>query len=293
MSTTSFAILGGDLRQCYLADYLNTNGHEVTCFGTMPFSYSNPSYITNAPTLKKALEQARLVLCPVPFSVNAGFLNTPALLSAQLSFTELAENLAPGQLVVGGAIPADFIQTCARKQIPVWDFMEDEAVISFTASLTAEGLLAALITATPFSLVGRKLLLLGYGHCGRAIAKQLFRFDMDILVVEQEKERRVAARMDGNSALETNPDNGIFSSFDMVINTIPAPVLSLEQLAHLPKHCIFFDIASAPFGISADTISELKLNYLCCPGIPGQRMPQTVGEFIGKVILERMLSHGI
>lgn len=293
MSTTSFAILGGDLRQCYLADYLNTNGHEVTCFGTMPFSYSCSSYITNTPTSEEALEQARLVLCPVPFSVNAGFLNAPALLPAQFSFTELAEVLAPGQFVIGGAIPADFIQTCSRKQIPVWDFMEDEAVVSFTASLTAEGLLATLIEESPFSLVGRKLLLLGYGHCGREIVKHLSSFDMDILVVEQEKEQRVTAHMDGISALETAPDNGVFASFDMVINTIPASVLSLEQLAHLPKHCIFFDIASAPFGISADTISELKLNYLCCPGIPGKRMPQTAGEFIGKVILERMLSHGI
>lgn len=293
MSTTSFAILGGDLRQCYLADYLNTNGHEVTCFGTMPFSYSGSSYITNTPTSREALEQARLVLCPVPFSVNAGFLNAPALLPAQFSFTELAENLAPGQFVLGGAIPADFIQTCARKQIPVWDFMEDEAVVSFTASLTAEGLLATLIEESPFSLVGRKLLLLGYGHCGREIVKHLSSFDMDILVVEHEKEQCVTAHMDGISALESTPDNGVFASFDMVINTIPASVLSLEQLAHLPKHCIFFDIASAPFGISTDTISKLKLNYLCCPGIPGKRMPQTAGEFIGKVILERMLSHGI
>lgn len=292
MSTISFSILGGDLRQCYLAEYITNKGYNVTCFGTLPFSYAS-SHVTWADTLAEAVCHTDFILCPVPFSTNNNFINAPALAPIQLSFEELLQHISPGQQIIGGAIPAAFLLACREKQIPVWDFMTEETFLKDNASLTAEGLLAHLLDSTPFSLTGRKILLLGYGRCGTEIGRLLLHFDTDILAVEQDKTRRIAARMDGLSALKHYPDEAELSSFDMVINTIPASVLSKEQLALLPSHCHFFDIASAPFGIPKDILSDLKINYICCPGIPGKKMPQTAGEYIGKVILERMLSYGI
>lgn len=290
MSIHSLAVLGGDLRQCYLAEYMRASGHKLSCFGIMPFSFSEENFPAKANSLTDALSDTALILGPVPFSVKKGFLSTDPLLSVQITLQELLDALIPGQILAGGSIPDEFCRSCAEKQILVLDLLQDEDFLQKNAVLTAEGLLASLIHETPFSLMGRRVLLLGYGRCGQAIGRLLLPFDMEILVLEQEESRRLLARLDGMAAMAPVILPQDLLSFDLVINTIPAQVLTSTQLEQLPKHCIIFDIASAPFGFQPKSTDGRRL--VRCPGIPGKMMPETSGTLIGKIISERLLSHG-
>ena len=64
MESSSITILGGDFRQCYVAEYLCSQGWQVGCFHTPDFPFS--ADIRNVDCLSDALEQADLILAPTP-----------------------------------------------------------------------------------------------------------------------------------------------------------------------------------------------------------------------------------
>ncbi len=315
MSKASVAVLGGDLRQHYLADYMVKTGCEVTCFGVMPIPISDdgPSpgdcSFSIASSLRETVSARDWILGPMPFSRDGEHLyaapTEPAGIMpeesaeimpeksagimpeepAGIALVELAALLRPSQTLVGGGIPESFSDVCARKQVTVIDLMEDEALARANAALTAEGLLSMLIAQTPFSLTDRHFLILGFGRCGQEIAWLLSGFSAALTAYDHDPKRIGLATLQGFST-------DLSLDYDVIINTIPAQVLTGQQLAQLPPHCMLFDIASAPFGFDLKTARELGLALIRCPGIPGAMMPQTAGELIGKSISERMLSHG-
>jgi len=286
MQPISIAILGGDLRQCYLADYMYIMRHDVTCYSTMPFSYKGS--ILQA-SLKDAVLGAQLILCPIPFSKDGITLFSSAKGKKSVTLKELLDVLRPGQSLFGGNIPAEFTASCMNRQVSVIDLMKEPSLTLANAALTAEGLLSSLIAETPFSLFRRRLLLLGFGRCGQEIGKQLAFFDMHITAYDNDISRLAKARTLDFTAL--TPEELPLSRFDydLVINTIPMQVITRDQLNQLPDACILFDIASAPGGFDDTIIKELNRKLFCCPGIPGRFMPQTAAELIGKTVLERML----
>ena len=315
MSKASVAVLGGDLRQYYLAKYMAGMGYEVTCFGVSPIPMQDgcpppgDCSFSIAPSLREAISDCAWILGPMPFSRDGERLYAaPTKLagimpeksaeklpeepvgimpeeSAGIALGELADVLRPGQTLVGGGIPEHFSAACAGKQVTVIDLMEDEALIRANAALTAEGLLSMLIAQTPFSLTDRRFLILGFGRCGQEIAWLLSGFSAALTAYDHDPKRIGLATLQGFST-------DLSLDYDVIINTIPAQVLTGQQLAQLPAHCMLFDIASAPFGFDLKTARELGLALIRCPGIPGAMMPQTAGELIGKSISERMLSHG-
>lgn len=294
MSPATIAVLGGDLRQSYLAAYLCRLGHDVTCYATPDFS--SPSGCPfRARHLEAALAGARLVLCPVPLSTDGHTLSLSVSEAAQtpLPLKELVLSLHPGQLLAGGGLPESFWEACRRKEVTPFDYLMQEEFLRANAALTAEGLLGILLKETPFSLVGRRALLLGYGRCGQEIARLLSCFSVKLSVQEKDAILLTQAVDQGffTFSPEQNPED--LSAFDLVINTVPGRVLDITHLHKLSPHCQLFDIASAPFGFDWEADQFPWLPPVRCLGIPGKWMPETAGELMGKIILERMLSHGV
>lgn len=308
MFPISMTVLGKDLRQRYLAQYMHTMGHDVICFGTMPFPFSQAGEIPVSEDLAHALSRSRLILGPIPFSRDGVRLNA----SNDISLSTLLELLKPGQIVVGGALPDSFCLSCRHAQIPVLDLMKDESFVRMNAALTAEGLLASLIQETPFSLQGCRLLLLGYGHCGQAIGsifngehlrqrslsseaqkpKNSLLASVSLTVCEKDPYKLSLAKSQNFQAFTPEGLSGQTLDYDLVVNTVPARILTDSQIGRLPAHCVLFDIASAPFGFDPEACPK-RLLLVQCPGIPGKSMPKTAGEATGAIILERILSYGL
>lgn len=293
MSPTAIAVLGGDLRQSYLAAYLCHLGHDVICYATPDISSSLPGCPFRAAHLKEALEGARLVLCPVPLSTDGCTLLCTNEAQAPVLLQELILHLHPGQLLAGGGLTEAFLNSCRRKQAASFDYLMQEEFLRANAALTAEGFLGILLKEMPISLKGCQALLLGYGRCGQEIAGLLSHFPVELTVLEKEASLLSQALDKGFSAFAPEEDFEKLSHFDFVINTIPAQILDDMHLHKLSQHCRLFDIASAPFGFRQETAQALGLSLVRCPGIPGKWMPQTAGEIMAKIIIERMLSHGI
>lgn len=290
MAISSITILGGDLRQCYTAEYLYALGWQVTCFHTPDFPYLPE--IHRADSLSEALEHADLVLAPTPLSKDGTCLFQANSMESPCLLTELWNTMKPDQALAVHNIQQEISESLQQKGCRIFAFSKSPAFALENAMLTAEGLLSELIRYTPFSLSSANVLLLGYGCCGSAIGQLLHPICRSMYVLEQEPSKQRQAETNGICPVTWEDLSMILPQCSIVINTIPAPVLEPTQLQKLPGFCHLFDIASAPFGFPADVTEKYLLPYFRIPGIPGRFSPVTAGHITGKAI-ERMTDYAL
>ena len=68
--------------------------------------------------------------------------------------------------------------------------------------------------------------------------------------------------------------------FDLVVNTIPAPVLDERRLRWVDPGAFLLDLASAPGGIDRAAAQRRNLQVLQAPGLPGRVAPVTAAAAI-------------
>lgn len=282
MSISSITILGGDLRQCYAAEYLLQAGWQVTCFHTPDFPWS--AEISFADSISQALAASDLILMPAPLSKDGLHLFQTCSDPSPCLLTELWSALPPGKILAVHNLPKETEQELTKKGCPIFSFSQSPVFSTENALLTAEGLLAEVVRYTPFSLSSANVLLLGYGRCGSAIGTLLHPICRSLSLLEQDEQKRSQAEKKGLCPVASEDFPKVLPTCSLVINTIPAQILEPGQIQLLSDDCHIFDIASAPFGFPADLTEQYLLPYFRLPGLPGRFSPITSGQLIGKII---------
>lgn len=159
---------------------------------------------------------------------------------------------------------------------PPWDpsarYARREEYQIAIARLTAEGAIALLRPETGFS--GAHILLLGYGRIARLLARELQKAGALVTAAARSGEQRAWAEAEGIEALPLDALSGALDRFDVIIGTIPAPVLTEPLLALVRKDALLLELASAPGGIDAAAAHERGLRYIRAPGLPAKYAPE-------------------
>ena len=159
---------------------------------------------------------------------------------------------------------------------PPWDpsarYARREDYQIAIARLTAEGAIALLRPETGLS--GAHILLLGYGRIARLLARELQKAGALVTAAARSGEQRAWAEAEGIEALPLDALSGALDRFDVIIGTIPAPVLTEPLLALVRKDALLLELASAPGGIDAAAAHERGLRYIRAPGLPAKYAPE-------------------
>ena len=87
----------------------------------------------------------------------------------------------------------------------------------------------------------------------------------------------------------------LLEDVDLLVNTVPAQVISREDLARLRKGTLLLELASEP-GFDREEAAELGLRPLYAPGLPGQFAPEAaaglIWETAGAIAREREENDG-
>ncbi len=290
MESSSITILGGDLRQCYAAEYLCAQGWQVLCWHTPRFPYS--SKIRQADCLSQALEHCDLLLAPTPLTQDGINLSQSEDSHPACRLQDIWEQLSPCHALAAFGIPKEHQEPLEKTGCRTLIFGASFAFNIENALLTAEGLLSEVIRCTPFALSCANVLLLGFGCCGSAIGKLFHPLCRTIYLVEEDEAKQRLAENNGICPIRPEDFSQVLPQCQIVINTIPGAVLEPSLLPLLHSSCHLFDIASAPYGFPPDTTRNCLLPYFRIPGIPGRFSPVTAGEIIGRTI-ERMTEHAL
>ncbi|ADU51145.1 D-isomer specific 2-hydroxyacid dehydrogenase NAD-binding protein [Thermaerobacter marianensis DSM 12885] len=263
------AVVTTDDRQVACARELAGRGWPVRCWG-------RPVEGLPGGEDPAALDGAAVVVGPVTGPPTA-----ERMTAAGARWREPAAwRLAPGALYVGGR-PGPAVQAAvAAAGGRCVDILADDAFAEANAWPTAEGAVLRAQQLDGQVVGGRPAVVVGYGRCGRALARLLRGFGCPVTVVARREASRQEAAAAGAAALPVERLGEALAGAELVFNTVPAPVLGDAELAALRPGALVIDIASHPGGVDWEAARRRAVRAHLELGLPARFFPVTAGRIL-------------
>lgn len=172
-------------------------------------------------------------------------------------------------LVFAGALNEEWRTFLEKNGIAYWDFMKLPEVVEGNAQITAEATLAEVLKYGRYSVKGQKVLVTGYGCCGKKIARVFSALGAEVLVAARRQEVREEAAGDGYESVDFSALKEAVIGVNTVINTVPAQVITEEVIANMKEDALVIDIASNPGGTDFDAAQKYRVEAHLSLGLPG------------------------
>lgn len=278
-SQYDYAVIGGDMRQVYLAEQLALLPCRIIYYALE----KTPDRCTKATSLENAIRSCDCVIGPIPLCQNGTFLKQ-TVSENHFSLDFILNIMKPGQTFYAGCIPDTFIKSAKEKGIYVYDLMQNNTLAIYNTLATAEGAICEAIQRSPWNLHHSQCAVLGYGRCGRTLTQYLRALSCHVSVYSVDEDERSWARTiaDYAEVFETFEERA--NEFDFIFNTVPALVLGERQLRKVKKSVTIIDIASAPGGIDYEAASRLGVNASLCLALPGKYSPESCATALKQII---------
>ena len=273
----NFFVLGGDLRQLACAKSLSEQGYGVKVYGFYDIYLKDVEKSTN---LTRDLLKADYLLLPLPVTTDGKTLNTP-LWDGVVLLEEIDATITSDTVVFGGMLkPGLFAE---RKNL--FDYAKQEDFLVKNAQITAEGALNLAISETSFSVYGSKVLITGYGRIGKILSRLCHAMGAKTYVAARKQSDLSWIQLSGCHPLRYDGLEDCLEEFDLVFNTVAAPVFGHRQLSRLRKDCLVIDLASVPGGIHWEAAKELGVRTIWALSLPGKVAPCSSGKIISETVV--------
>ncbi len=136
----------------------------------------------------------------------------------------------------------------------------------------------------PITLHGARVLVVGYGRLGKVLARQLRGLGATVNVAARSCADLAWAQVWSYGVERSDQLSGWLCAYDLVINTVPAPLLGREELSDLKPGCLVIDLASKPGGVDFSAAAELGVKAIWALSLPGKTAPVTAALAIKATI---------
>lgn len=261
-------VYGGDLRSQYIEKYFCNKGYIVESFG-----------LTKEEKEPFGGGEYDIAVLGLP-AVKDGFVNCPNS-QIKLSFKDFVSSLKGVWCIAGGRFGNEEISLAQSMGIKIFDYSEDEIFMTENALYTAEGTIAELVLNTKASVNGMKILITGYGRIAKALCNLLSVWPCDITVYARRESQRAICE---TRKIKTVSNVLDLTSYDCIINTIPADVFEKKALSGVKKDSVVIDLSQRPGYVNKELCKSLGINLLYLPGIPLKSAPQSAGIAAAKAV---------
>ena len=248
--------LGGDARMRIPAAKLLGRGHSVCSLAPIGVGVS-------AESAKELCAFSDILVFPTPASRDA---RTVAGTSLTVEMLPIEQRHAD----FGGYFPKNWRFPASK----VFDCAFDESFLLRNAALTADGGIAAALSATERAFYGCRIAVIGYGRIAKMLLRRLSGFGVPVTVYARRREALADAALSGFSALPLEGDT-LFSE-NIIFNTVPESVFGgvrVKAFAHV------FDLGG---GMPSRLLGQGEDSYpvTSMRGVPGVFAPTAAGEII-------------
>jgi len=250
-----YAIIGGDMRNVYLAELLKKDYQYVEIYG---FEKSGKPWASKDAPLDFILDGARVIIGGIPFVSENGFISTP-LSKNKTTISEVIEKIDENSIFIAGKIPGNVKSQLDSKNIKHVDIVEREELMVLNAVPTAEGAIHILIGELPMTLMDSRVLIVGYGRIGKILAKMLQGFGAEVWVAARKYSDIAWIEAQGLKPVPIHQLARYVSDMDAIVNTAPSLVITKEILEKTRSGCLLLDLASNPGGIDFKAAKTLDL----------------------------------
>ncbi len=266
-------ILGGDLRQKYVFQKLNTL--KYTIFSNGVIDVPDTDFHMIAPVVDT-------YLLPIPFSKDHNYIYGE---NCQISIQDFIDTIHPKSTIIGGGFTPDFIEMCSKKQLILYDILKSDSFSKFNSVATAEAAISIAIKQSPYTLSHSHSIVLGYGKCGKEIADLTKKLGSETTICERKAEK--SAKILANDFRYTDfvklPD--MIGKFEFIFNTVPSMVLNQDVIKNISKNAVIIDIASKPGGTDFEYCKAEGIDANLYLALPGKYSPASSADAILSCII--------
>lgn len=195
---------------------------------------------------------------------------------------KLINGLPDGVFVFSGNIPECFSETIRQKKITHKNYMTDETFVVKNANLTAEGLLSLIIENTKKSIFESSVLVLGGGRVAKAIAALLNKLSVKTALCEYNPNKCGGLYFFTNDVIVGEQFVPRLNEFDVIVNSIPAAILTEEICAKIPLTTVVIEAAS----VSCLKSQDAKFKYVLAPSLPQKYCAESAAGLMTEFILK-------
>ena len=245
------AVLGGDQRQCAAAKELGKRFSSVFAWGIYD-SLGTTDNIVYCEDYKEAVSGASAVILPLPVSTDGIRLNCPFYGDdIKPSLTDILNCIEPCSLVIGGKIPAVFLENAGKRGIGVRDYLELEEFQIRNAYITAEAALSIAMNSLDINLMGANVAITGYGRIAKHLIRLLRAMDVNVTVAARKESDLAWCYSLGCNIIKIGDspelrDNiyKLIKGYDIIYNTVPSWLFGrsfLENIRSIWFSCFFIN----------------------------------------------------
>lgn len=270
-------VIGGDGRYKWAVKGFRDMGIPVKTWGV-------PGEKNQASHLEEALEEAKLVLLPMrPFVQGILSVDGEAVEAALLP-----KLLSGGATLVAGSFPTNLEAWFQDQGIKCVNFLELESYLLKNAAVTAEGAVFLALKHMERTLMGANVLVVGWGRIGRFLAEKLAALGANTTVAVRQTGQKTELELLGFQTVTTGVYEDGLGKYDLVINTVPKPVIDSERFKTIRQDCVLIELASRPGGFPQEYLDKVVMGQ----ALPGKTAPRTAGENLVAAVLSCLDGEG-
>lgn len=161
MDSEMIGIIASDMRQIYMSEMLKKKGYEVYLLDLREGRRISRELLEK----ENKLWRADALILPIPLRKAGRY--------GSLCLETIAKHRDRIRKVYGGSFPKDWEKPLEEAGILAVDLMESPEVARKNAIATAEGAIAELMKLMPVNVEGARIVVTGFGTCGKVIAEKL------------------------------------------------------------------------------------------------------------------------
>ena len=284
-----FWVIGGDPRQAALAQALADDGHTVHTYALENAGQTALAALAE-PDLSGA-QSADCVILPLP-AADGERINAP-LSERVLPLSAVVDALRPGQLVCAGRVPPSLTALAQAKSLTLVDYFHREELAVANAVPTSEGAIQIAMEELPITLHSARCLVIGGGRLGKVRAGQLRGLGAKVSLAARSWADLAWAQVWGCGVERSDQLAGWLCAYDLIINTVPAPLLGPEELRDLKPGCLVIDLASKPGGVDFQAAAQLGVKAIWALSLPGKAAPVTAALAIKSTVYNILTELGV
>lgn len=279
-----FLCTGSDRRQIYAAERL----HKLCSDRADIYAYctdgrtKNAMYIESLDELPRSADMLVLPIMLTP-PAGAGGLTVPCA-QRRLLCSDFTDYLRKGAVVSGGRMGTPMIEYFNSLGFDTADYFRREELVIKNCVPTAEGALALAMQELDVTVSGTRVLICGWGRVAKACARLFGAAGARVCIAARKLSQLAEAQSMGHDTVRLTQLSAAAGSFPLIINTIPAMVLTKEVLYQVCGGCLIIDLASKPGGTDFAVCSEMGIKALHALSLPGKCAPVTAGEIIADTV---------
>lgn len=181
------------------------------------------------------------------------------------------------------SLPTLTLELLARKNCKVIKITDNERFTCVNSRLTAEGALYYAMQKSDVSLKERKVLIIGFGHLGKALLTTFMPHCPHLTVASRRELTRCETRLMGAESCSILSLHDHLYKYDLILNTVPAKIF--DRPVKINENTIILELASKTYPFDYEELKRQNVDFEILKSLPSKTFPASAADALLDVVI--------